>query len=40
MKPYTNKTDRVDPRKCLYSAIKKGKKAAKKAARRELKKAQ
>lgn len=38
MKPYTNKTDRIDPRKCLYSEIKKGKRAAKKAIRRVLKK--
>ena len=22
MKPYTNKTDRIDDRKCLYSEIK------------------
>lgn len=35
MKPYTNKTDRVDDRKCLYSEIKKGDKARKKAKRKE-----
>lgn len=36
MRAYTNKTDRIDDRKCLYSAIKKGYRAAKKAMRREL----
>jgi len=35
MKTYTNKTDRVDDRKCLYSEIKKGDKARKKAKRKE-----
>ena len=35
MKAYTNKTDRVDDRKCLYSEIKKGDKARKKAKRKE-----
>lgn len=35
MKTYTNKTDRVDGRKCLYSEIKKGDKARKKAKRKE-----
>lgn len=34
MKPYTNKTDRIDTRKCLFSEIKGGNRAAKKAARR------
>ena len=34
MKAYTNKTDRLDPRKCLYSAIKKNVKPAKKAIRK------
>ena len=35
MKPYTNKTDRVDDRKCLYSEIINGDRARKKAARRD-----
>lgn len=35
MKAYTNKTDRVDDRKCLYSEINKGDKARKKAKRKE-----
>jgi hypothetical protein len=35
MKPYTNKTDRVDSRKCLLSEIKKGDKPRKKAKRKE-----
>lgn len=35
MKAYTNKTDRIDDRKCLYSEIKKGDKARKKAKRKE-----
>ena len=35
MKPYTNKTDKIDSRKCLYSEIKGNNKARKKAARRE-----
>ncbi len=34
MKAYSNKIDRVDERKCLYSEIKKGNRARKKAARR------
>ena len=34
MKAYTNKTDKVDARKCLYSEIKANRRAAKKAARR------
>lgn len=38
MKAYTNKTDRIDDRKCLYSEINKGDKARKKAARRNAKK--
>jgi len=38
MKPYTNKTDKVDERKCLYSEIKGNNKARKKAARRKGKK--
>ena len=37
MKAYTNKTDRVDERKCLYSEIKKGDKSRKKANRKEAK---
>ena len=39
MKPYTNKTDKVDARKCLYSEIKGNDKARKKATRRDAKKA-
>ncbi len=35
MKAYTNKTDRIDDRKCLKSEIKKGEKARKKAKRKE-----
>lgn len=35
MKAYTNKFDRIDPRKCLYSQINKGNRAAKKAVRQE-----
>jgi len=35
MKPYSNKTDRVDERKCLFSEIKKADKARKKAKRKE-----
>lgn len=35
MKAYTNKTDRVDDRKCLFSEIKKGDKARKKAKRKQ-----
>lgn len=35
MKPYTNKIDRVDDRKCLYSEIRHSYKGAKKAKRRE-----
>lgn len=34
MKTYSNKSDRTDSRKCLYSEIRKGNKARKKAARR------
>ena len=34
MKAYTNKTDRVDERKCLYSAISKYNKGRKKAVRK------
>lgn len=37
MKAYTNKTDKVDERKCLYSEIKGNDKARKKAARRDAK---
>ena len=37
MKPYTNKTEKVDKRKCLYSEIKGNDKARKKAVRRETK---
>ena len=35
MKAYTNKTDRIDERKCLYSEINHGDKARKKAKRKE-----
>jgi len=38
MKPYTNKTDKVDNRKCLYSEIRGNDKPRKSAARREAKK--
>lgn len=38
MKAYTNKTDKVDDRKCLYSEIRANDKPRKKAARRESKK--
>ncbi len=38
MKAYTNKTDRIDSRKCLLSEIKHGNKARKKAKRKEGKK--
>lgn len=38
MRPYTNKTDRIDNKKCLYSEIKKDDKARKKANRKEGKK--
>jgi hypothetical protein len=38
MKAYTNKTDKVDDRKCLYSEIRGNDKARKKAARRNAKK--
>lgn len=38
MKPYTNKTDRVNSQKCLYSEIKKGDKARKKGNRQVAKK--
>jgi hypothetical protein len=37
MKPYSNKSDRTDSRKCLFSEIKKGDKARKKAKRKESK---
>ncbi len=37
MKPYTNKTDRIDERKCLYSEIKANDKPRKKAVRRKSK---
>lgn len=35
MKAYSNKTDRIDDRKCLFSEIKKGDKARKKAKRKQ-----
>lgn len=38
MKPYTNKSDRIDARKCLLSEINKSDKARKTAARQEAKK--
>jgi hypothetical protein len=38
MKPYTDKTDKVDRRKCFYSEIKANDKPRKKAARRKAKK--
>lgn len=38
MKPYSNKSDRVNPQQCLYSEIKGGKRSAKKANRFEAKK--
>jgi hypothetical protein len=38
MKAYTNKTDRIDSRKCLFSEITKGNKARKKAKRKQGKK--
>jgi hypothetical protein len=38
MKPYTDKTDKVDNRKCLYSEIEANNKCRKKAARRLAKK--
>ena len=38
MKAYTNKTDKIDDHKCLYSEIKANDKPRKKAARREAKK--
>jgi hypothetical protein len=34
MKAYSNKSDRIDDRKCLFSEIRKGNRARKKAARR------
>ena len=37
MKPYTDKTDKIDDRKCLYSEIKANDKPRKKAARRKAK---
>lgn len=33
MKPYSDKTDKTDPRKCLYSEIKGNEKGRKSAAR-------
>lgn len=38
MKAYTNKTDRIDARKCLYAEINKGHKATKKTVRQASKK--
>ena len=38
MKPYSNKTDRIDSRKCLYSEIRGNKGARKTAARFQAKK--
>ena len=38
MKVYTNKTDRINKQKCLFSEIKKGDKARKTANRQEAKK--
>lgn len=38
MKAYTNKTDKIDDRKCLYSEIRCNEKARKVAARRDGKK--
>lgn len=38
MKTYTNKTDRIDEKKCLFSEIKKGDKSRKKANRQAAKK--
>ena len=38
MKAYTNKTDKIDSRKCLYSEIRGNEKARKTACRREAKK--
>ena len=35
MKTYSNKTDRIDSRKCLFGEVKNGEKARKKAKRRE-----
>jgi len=35
MKTYTNKTDRIDERKCLYSEINHDDKARKKAIRKQ-----
>jgi len=37
MKAYTNRTDRIDDRKCLYSEIRGNDKARKKAVRFEIK---
>ena len=37
MKTYTNKTDRIDERKCLFSEINNGDKARKKASRQAAK---
>ena len=37
MKAYTNKTDKIDPRKCLFSEIRANKKAGKKAVRQNIK---
>jgi len=38
MRTYTNKTHRIDDRKCLFSEIRKGNKARKKAVRFSIKK--
>lgn len=38
MQPYTNKIDKVDDRKCLFSEIQANDKPRKKAARRKAKK--
>lgn len=37
MKPYTDKTDKVDDRKCLFGEIRANEKARKTAARRKAK---
>ena len=37
MKAYTNKTDKIDDRKCLFSEIRANDKPRKKAVRREVK---
>lgn len=38
MKPYTNKTKRINPQNCLFSEINKGDRARKKAIRFQSKK--